>query len=107
MGRALIPRRGILRVGAYLPTYLPTYLFFYIVPVLWLIHTWVDAPALDHLNSFPVTVKDGSVYITATPEKLKAGRRRPEISCTPASTCKDHVVIVGGYAPFSLHFPLI
>ncbi|KAF8476027.1 hypothetical protein BDZ91DRAFT_818616 [Kalaharituber pfeilii] len=54
-----------------------------------------NAPALDHLNSFPVTVKDGAIYITATEEKIKSGRRRPQIQCTPAATA-EHVVIVGG-----------
>ncbi|KAF8416501.1 hypothetical protein EV426DRAFT_685898 [Tirmania nivea] len=54
-----------------------------------------NAPALDHLNSFPVQVKDGGVFITASEEKIKSGRRRPEIQLK-ATTVGEHVVIVGG-----------
>lgn len=54
-----------------------------------------NAPALDHLNSFPIQVKDGGVFITASEEKIKSGRRRPEIRCKPAAM-GEHVLIVGG-----------
>lgn len=57
---------------------------------------------MDHLNSFPIHLKNNSIYITATEEKLKAFSRRPDIKCKPsASAVKDHVVIVGGYVPRS------
>jgi len=53
-----------------------------------------NAPALDHLNAFPVEIRNDGVYITATEEKIKSGRRRPEIGCR--ATAADHVVVVGG-----------
>ncbi|KAI5811445.1 hypothetical protein DFH27DRAFT_533605 [Peziza echinospora] len=56
-----------------------------------------NAPALDHLNAFPIHLKNNSIYITATEEKLKAFSRRPDIKCKPSgAAAKDHVVIVGG-----------
>ena len=55
-----------------------------------------DAPALDHLHSFPVHIRNGEVYITASEEKIKAGRRHPEIQCQVAASALEHVVIVGG-----------
>jgi len=36
------------------------------------------------------------VYITASEEKIKAGRRHPEIQCKVAASALEHVVIVGG-----------
>lgn len=56
-----------------------------------------NAPALDHLATFPVSAKNGSVYITGTEANIKAGRRRPNIKCNPVTTAgSEHVVIVGG-----------
>lgn len=53
-----------------------------------------NAPALDPINTFPVTVKDDGIYITAEEAPLKAGSRVPNIACTPSSDV--HVLIVGG-----------
>lgn len=54
-----------------------------------------NAPALDHLNVFPVQLKKGDIYITGTAEKIKAFSRVPGIKCRPADTA-EHVVVVGG-----------
>ncbi|RPB25288.1 hypothetical protein L211DRAFT_783205 [Terfezia boudieri ATCC MYA-4762] len=54
-----------------------------------------NAPALDYLNSFPVQVRNSEVFITASEEKIKSGRRRPEIQCKAVNT-GEHVVVVGG-----------
>ncbi|KAH8150062.1 uncharacterized protein LAJ45_05748 [Morchella importuna] len=56
-----------------------------------------NAPALDHLASFPVSIKNGSVYITGTEALIKAGRRKPDIACKPVTTAgSESVLIVGG-----------
>ena len=57
-----------------------------------------DAPALDHLAAFPVSVKNGAAYITGSEAAIKAGKRKPNISCKPVTTAgAEHVVIVGGF----------
>jgi len=53
-----------------------------------------NAPALDHLTAFHVTVRDGAVYVRGDEETLKAGRRAPNIACSPRAS--EKVVIVGG-----------
>ncbi|KAF8254155.1 hypothetical protein K440DRAFT_639920 [Wilcoxina mikolae CBS 423.85] len=53
-----------------------------------------NAPALDHLNAFHVSVKDGAVYVRGDEDSLKTGRRVPNIACSPRSA--ERVLIVGG-----------
>lgn len=56
-----------------------------------------NAPALDHLTSFPVHVKDGAVYIIGEEAAIKVGKRVPDITCSPVTAAgTEHVVIVGG-----------
>lgn len=56
-----------------------------------------NAPALDPLTTFPVSAKNGSVYIIGTEANIKAGRRKPNIKCKPVTTTgSENVVIVGG-----------
>lgn len=57
-----------------------------------------DAPAIDAIFSFKTSVKDGKVYIDATEENLKAGRRPPSCAATKAKQSGDGVVIIGGGA---------
>lgn len=53
-----------------------------------------DAPALDALQSFPVEIKDGDIYINADSNKLSHQKRVP---CQKVSiSSKEHIVIVGG-----------
>ncbi|KAI5784646.1 hypothetical protein EDC01DRAFT_618353 [Geopyxis carbonaria] len=53
-----------------------------------------NAPALDHLNTYLVNVRDNDVYITGDESAIKTGRRVPDIKCSAHS--KTNVVIVGG-----------
>jgi len=53
-----------------------------------------NAPALDHLNAFHISVKDGAVYVRGDENSLKTGRRVPNIACSPRSA--ERVLIVGG-----------
>ncbi|KAH0564883.1 hypothetical protein GP486_001722 [Trichoglossum hirsutum] len=53
-----------------------------------------NAPALDPLFHFPVTERDGAVYIEGDEAMIKAGRRSGGIHCTVEG--QEHVVIVGG-----------
>ncbi|KAJ3312606.1 hypothetical protein HDV04_002923 [Boothiomyces sp. JEL0838] len=56
-----------------------------------------DGPSVDSLESFKVTVKGGSVYITATEAQVKAGRKKPV--CIKSNTAKgETTVIIGGGA---------
>ncbi|KAJ3269670.1 hypothetical protein HDV01_001142 [Terramyces sp. JEL0728] len=56
-----------------------------------------DGPSIDSLQSFKVSVKGGSVYITATEAQVKAGRKKPV--CTKSNTAKgETTVIIGGGA---------
>jgi len=54
-----------------------------------------NAPALDPIESFPVSVKNGEAYIIGEEAKIKAGKRTPNVSCKP-STATAGVLIVGG-----------
>lgn len=53
-----------------------------------------DSPALDPLMKYPLTQKDGSMYITTDEASLKAGRRTGDVECKVESD--EKVVIVGG-----------
>ncbi|KAI9825032.1 MAG: hypothetical protein M1826_007110 [Phylliscum demangeonii] len=53
-----------------------------------------DSPALDPLTSYPITYKDGAVYITSDEATIKSGRRSGSVKCTVQG--QDKVVIVGG-----------
>ncbi|PWW75622.1 hypothetical protein C7212DRAFT_325504 [Tuber magnatum] len=56
-----------------------------------------NAPALDHLAAFPVSIRNGTAYITGDEATIKTGKRKPDISCKPVTTAgSEHVVIVGG-----------
>lgn len=58
-----------------------------------------DAPAIDAIYAFKTSVKDDKVYIDATEENLKAGRRPPSCAATKAKDgAAAGVVIVGGGA---------
>ena len=54
-----------------------------------------NAPALDPINTFPVTVKDDGIYITAVENAVKDGSRVANVSCKVPSG--PHVIIVGGF----------
>ncbi|KAI8144277.1 hypothetical protein BJV82DRAFT_557227 [Fennellomyces sp. T-0311] len=56
-----------------------------------------DAPALDSLQRFDVSIEDGNVYVHTTKEELKATRRRPHCAKRDIKA-KETVVIVGGGA---------
>lgn len=53
-----------------------------------------DAPALDPLATFPVSEKDGGVWIKGDEATIKAGRRKLNVSCKAQGA--EKVVIVGG-----------
>ncbi|KAI9791722.1 MAG: hypothetical protein M1816_003532 [Peltula sp. TS41687] len=53
-----------------------------------------DSPALDPLMKYPLTQRDGSIYITTDEASLKAGRRSGDVKCEVQSD--EKVVIVGG-----------
>ncbi|KAI9807480.1 MAG: hypothetical protein M1825_005420 [Sarcosagium campestre] len=53
-----------------------------------------DAPALDPIAKFPVTEKNGAVYITAEESVIKANRGKGDLSCSVQG--QEKVVIVGG-----------
>ncbi|KAL5037947.1 Apoptosis-inducing factor 1 [Batrachochytrium dendrobatidis] len=55
-----------------------------------------DAPSIDSLVSFSVTVRNDHVYISTTTEEVKAGRRGPVVVHHKSSAKK--AVIVGGGA---------
>ncbi|KAL7276196.1 Apoptosis-inducing factor 1 [Rhizina undulata] len=56
-----------------------------------------NAPAIDHLASFPVSIKNGSAYIIGEESLIKSGRRKPDIRCAPVTAAgSEHVIIVGG-----------
>lgn len=57
-----------------------------------------DAPAIDAIFSFKTSVKDDKVYIDATEDALKAGRRPPSCAATKAKSAEAGVVIIGGGA---------
>lgn len=53
-----------------------------------------DAPALDPLVKYPISEKDGSIYITADEGTIKSGRRSGSVKCSVETD--EKVVIVGG-----------
>lgn len=56
-----------------------------------------DAPAFEPLNTYPLSAKDGSVYITATEAAIKAFSRASNAACTAKDAASaPGVVIVGG-----------
>ncbi|OAQ60357.1 AIF-like mitochondrial oxidoreductase (Nfrl) [Pochonia chlamydosporia 170] len=55
-----------------------------------------EAPGLDALPVFKVAERDGAVYVTGDESAIKSSRRKPNISCSGASTGDEKVVIVGG-----------
>lgn len=57
-----------------------------------------DAPAIDAIFAFKTSIKDDKVFIDASEEDLKAGRRPPSCAATKAKQGGDGVVIIGGGA---------
>lgn len=57
-----------------------------------------DAPALQPLHVFPLTERDGAVYVTGTAEDLKSFSRPSHAGCASSSSSSPGVVIVGGGA---------
>jgi NAD(P)H-nitrite reductase large subunit len=55
-----------------------------------------DAPALDSLPVFPLTERDGGVYITGEEASIKGSRRKPNFKCSVSSDSQERVVVVGG-----------
>ncbi|KAL0487516.1 hypothetical protein AKO1_008636 [Acrasis kona] len=55
-----------------------------------------DAPALNALKTFKVTVEGEDVFVTAEDEDLKDTHRKPSYQCKSASKQEKHVVIAGG-----------
>ncbi|PNP42254.1 hypothetical protein TGAMA5MH_05936 [Trichoderma gamsii] len=55
-----------------------------------------DGPALDNLEVFPLTERDGGFYITGEEAAIKGGRRKPNFQCSVSSDAKERVVVVGG-----------
>lgn len=55
-----------------------------------------DAPAIDSLQSFPVTVKGGKVFIEAEELLVKLGKRMPTCSKIATSSTLIAIVIGGG-----------
>ena len=53
-----------------------------------------DAPALDPLGKFPVTTRDGSIYITGEQAQIMGSRGPGDLKC--AVQGEEKVVIVGG-----------
>jgi hypothetical protein len=54
-----------------------------------------NAPAIDALTYFPLSEKNGGVYIEGEEKSIKANRRSPNVKCAGASG-GEKVVIVGG-----------
>lgn len=57
-----------------------------------------DAPAIDAIFSFKTSVKDDKVFIDATEQDLKAGRRPPSCAAKRNTQGGNGVVIIGGGA---------
>ncbi|EWC45798.1 hypothetical protein DRE_05135 [Drechslerella stenobrocha 248] len=55
-----------------------------------------DAPGLDSLNRFPVTVTDDGLTIEGEESAIKAFSRSPTYICSEATVPEDNVLIVGG-----------
>lgn len=53
-----------------------------------------DAPALDALEIFTVSERDGAVYIKGDQAKIKSGRKNPVSACKAQG--QDQIVVVGG-----------
>lgn len=53
-----------------------------------------DSPALDPLAKFPISEKDGGVYITGDEKTIQASRTSSNMKCAAAG--EEKVVIVGG-----------
>ncbi|KAI9797188.1 MAG: hypothetical protein M1833_005597 [Piccolia ochrophora] len=53
-----------------------------------------DSPAIDPLAKFPVSEKNGGVYITGDAETIKANRGKADLKCSVQG--QEKVVIVGG-----------
>lgn len=56
-----------------------------------------DAPGLDALASYKVSVKGGKVFVEADEDLLKEGRRLPKV-CKKDNSVKTNVVVLGGGA---------
>ncbi|KAI9006864.1 hypothetical protein DFJ74DRAFT_773484 [Hyaloraphidium curvatum] len=57
-----------------------------------------DAPGLDALNKYTVTVKGGKVFVEADEDQVKEGRRVPTVCKRDASSAKKVVILGGGAA---------
>ncbi|KAL1922026.1 uncharacterized protein VTP21DRAFT_10668 [Calcarisporiella thermophila] len=57
-----------------------------------------DAPALDSLCIYEVSVEDGKIYVKADEEQLKVGRRKPRLSLAKQIKPDTCTVILGGGA---------
>ncbi|KAM0254389.1 hypothetical protein ACHAQJ_006858 [Trichoderma viride] len=55
-----------------------------------------DAPAVDSLPVFPLTERDGGVYITGEEASIKGSRRKPNFKCSVSADSQERVVVVGG-----------
>ena len=53
-----------------------------------------DAPALDALEVFTVSERDGAVYVKGDQAKIKSGRKNPVSRCRAQG--QDQIVVVGG-----------
>ncbi|KAG9296414.1 hypothetical protein G9A89_015006 [Geosiphon pyriformis] len=57
-----------------------------------------DAPALDSLYKFKVTIKGDDIYVGAEEKELKSGKRVPVCSKQVTSTNTNTVIVLGGGA---------
>ncbi|KYK57348.1 Pyridine nucleotide-disulfide oxidoreductase, FAD/NAD-binding domain protein [Drechmeria coniospora] len=58
-----------------------------------------DAPALDALPVFPVTERDGAVYVTGDEAAIRNSRRSARMNCAVAAAAgagRERIVVVGG-----------
>ncbi|KAJ6264371.1 LOW QUALITY PROTEIN: hypothetical protein Dda_0517 [Drechslerella dactyloides] len=55
-----------------------------------------DAPGLDSLHRFPVTVTNDGLTIEGDEDKIKAFSRTPAYTCSAATASDDNILIVGG-----------
>ncbi|ODQ53367.1 FAD/NAD(P)-binding domain-containing protein [Saitoella complicata NRRL Y-17804] len=55
-----------------------------------------DAPALDALKTYPVTIKDNEIFISATQESLTQNQHPPTFIAKGAKDPSKHLVVVGG-----------
>lgn len=53
-----------------------------------------NAPAIDNLPTFPLTERNGSVFVSGDKDTIKGSRRKPNLKCSAVG--QEKVVIVGG-----------